>query len=353
MKKVSVIVPVYNAGEYLEKCVETILKQDATIYELLLVDNGSTDGSRERCEAYAKEHAQVRVLYQKEKGASATRNMGLEEAEGEYVVFVDADDYLLGEDTLEYLMTALDESGADIAVGNYFRLWDGSLLSAKSNETLHQADRDSSAFWFEGFFTGGNLSYVWCKMYRRSFLQEHAIVFGNYNYAEDKMFNFKCYVCGASYTFLERAVYVYRKNDNSISFGYRADSCECWMRISEDLQQLLEQRGQQELSGLVANTIFFAVFFDAKMRYIHEGNKMSGVKSVLTEYRSYELARRYFREFASGKKIREIPSLMWRIMMFGFSFAMARKWDWLLALGIKLLVVARVDERLSDTGRRK
>lgn len=354
MEKVTVIVPVYNAGEYLEECIGKLLKQKASLYKLLLIDNGSTDGSRELCEKYAREHENIRVLYQEEKGASAARNMGLEQAEGEYVVFVDADDYILGDNTLESMAELLDKSGADIAVGNYLRLWNNKMLPAKFNGEFSKSDRDSSGFWFEGFFSGGILSYVWCKMYRLSFLKKHMIVFGDYSYAEDKMFNFRCYLCRAKYVFLEKLVYVYRKNDTSISYGYREDSCKCWMQIAKDLQKILAKRGlEEEYSGLTANTIFFAVFFDAKMRYLHEGKKLSAVKSVLAEYRSYALAKKYFAEFASGKRIKEIPSRMWRVMILGFSVAMAGKWDTLLALCIKMLVAAKVDELLSDTGHRR
>lgn len=352
-KKISVIVPVYNAGAFLRECVESILKQKDARYELLLIDNGSTDGSRELCEQYAAEYDSVRVTYESERGASAVRNRGLAEAEGEYVVFVDADDYVLEEDTFSYLVEEMETSGADIAVGNYFRLWNGKLLPAKKHDSFSGKDTGSPSFWFEGFYSGGTLSYVWCKMYRRSFLQEHSIRFGSYTYAEDKMFNMICYLHGARYTFVDRQVYVYRKNDASVSFGYREDSCRCWMQLAMDLQDFLDENRLEKYSGLVANTIFFAVFFDAKMRYVHDGNKLSAVKSVLREYRSYPLARRYFGEFARGKRLGEIPSMLWRVMIFGFSVAMALHFDFLLALGIKVLVDARVDERLSDTGTRE
>lgn len=353
MEKVSVIVPVLNAGEYLQTCIESIMKQKYGVFEILLIDNGSTDGSREICERYAKEHENIRVLYQQEKGVSAARNMGIEEAQGEYLVFVDADDYVLGEEALELMAGSLEQSGADIAVGHYIRLWNGKMFPADSHGSIQMADRDSSKFWFEGFFSGGVLSYVWCKMYRLSFLKKHMIRFGGYNYAEDKMFNFICYVCGAKYSFVEKFIYVYRKNDDSVSNTYREDSCVCWMRIAKDLQSLLNKRSlEEEYSGLVASTIFFAVFFDAKMRYLYEGRKTSAVKSVLAEYRSYPLAKRYIEEYAVGGRAKEIPSFLWRTLIWGFSVNMYREWDGILAFGIKLLVNMGIDEMLSDTGRR-
>lgn len=350
---VSVIVPVYNAREYLPVCVESILSQQYDGWELLLVDNGSTDGSLELCRRYAQEHGRVRLLRQREGGASEARNAGLEAAAGTYIVFVDADDYLSDARVLGEMVRGMEKASADILVGNYQRLWKGKLLPAKSHASFREADRDSADFRFQGFFSVGVLSYVWCKMYRRSFLKDHSISFGAYVYAEDKMFNFACYIHGARYAFLERCAYVYRKNDDSISHAYREDSVECWMRIAQNLQRLLERENLvAEYGGLVANTIFFAVFFDGKMEYVHGKKSLAPVKKTLRRYRNHALARRYFGEFAGGRRLREIPSLAWKVMIWGFSMAMYLKWYLLLALGIKLLVDCRVDERLSDTGLR-
>lgn len=351
---VSVIVPVYNAKEYLPVCVESILSQQYNAWELLLVDNGSTDGSLELCQHYAEEHGQVRLLRQRGGGAAGARNAGLEAAAGTFIVFADADDYLADAQVLGEMVREIESASADILVGNYQRLWKGKLLSAKSHASFHGADRESAAFRFQGFFSVGVLSYVWCKMYRRSFLETHSVSFGSYDYAEDKMFNFACYIHGAKYAFLDRDVYVYRKNDDSISHSYREDSPECWMRIAQNLQRLLERENLvAEYGGLVANTIFFAVFFDGKMEYVHGKKSLAPVKKVLRKYRNHALAGRYFGEFASGRWLREIPSLVWKGMIWGFSIAMYLRWYLLLALGIKLLVDCRVDERLSDTGLRE
>ena len=103
----------------------------------------------------------------------------------------------------------------------------------------------------------------------------------------------------------------------------------------------------------MANTIFFAAFFDGKMEYAHAGRRMSSVKGVLKKYRKHPLAGRYFAKFASGRGLKEIPSLFWKLMIWGFSFAMYLKCYLLLAFGIKLLVDLRIDERLSDTGLRE
>lgn len=92
--KFSIIVPVYNVREYVTECIESILKQDYDNYEVLLIDDGSTDDSGEICEKYAVKNEKIKVFHKKNGGLSSARNFGLEKATGDYVVFVDSDDYI-------------------------------------------------------------------------------------------------------------------------------------------------------------------------------------------------------------------------------------------------------------------
>ncbi len=104
MPEISVIVPVYNTEQFLSRCIESILKQSFTDFELLLIDDGSTDGSGAICDAYAEKDDRVRVFHKKNGGASSARNIGIDRAEGVYLTFVDSDD-LVGECYLEHLMS--------------------------------------------------------------------------------------------------------------------------------------------------------------------------------------------------------------------------------------------------------
>lgn len=108
--KISIIVPVYNVGHYIEKCVSSVLQQSFTEYELLLVDDGSTDGSGELCEMLAKNEARVRCFHKQNGGLSDARNFGIARATSEFITFVDSDDWL-EQDYLKYLYkNALDDN---------------------------------------------------------------------------------------------------------------------------------------------------------------------------------------------------------------------------------------------------
>nr|MBP3597940.1 glycosyltransferase family 2 protein [Eubacterium sp.] len=350
---VSVIVPVYNAEKYLTECIESVLAQDYENVELILVDDGSTDGSRDIYEKYATEHANIKICRQKNSGPAEARNNGIRHAVGEYLVFADADDYLADAGVISKMVKMLQHTQADIVVGDYMRLWNGKLLSAEGNRSFSQTPVNRGAFRFQGFFSVGTLSYLWGKCYRASFLKEHQLHLGDFSYGEDKLFNMSCYVKGATYAFIDEPVYVYRKNEDSVSYKFRADTVQGWLGIAEEIQRVIDEEQKDFCGDLTAYTIFFASFFDGKMYYQYDDGKMPAVKQVLKQYAESTLAKRYFRELAKGKRLKEIPSLMWRVMMWGFAVGMNLRWYGLLALGIKILVELRIDERLSDTGKRE
>lgn len=118
VRKISVIVPVYNTAQYLEKCIQSILQQRQWIYEIILVDDGSNDGSAAICDKYELElPTLIHVLHQNNQGAGAARNRGIELAKGEILSFVDSDDYLEN-DMYEQLMAIMEKHGADMAAGS-------------------------------------------------------------------------------------------------------------------------------------------------------------------------------------------------------------------------------------------
>lgn len=117
--KVSIIVPVYNVKDYIEKCVESILKQTYSNIEIILVNDGSIDGSGEICDNYSQKDSRISVIHQQNAGLSAARNAGLAIIKGEFVLFVDSDDYIEA-NSIELLLCSIVEYNADIVIGNRF-----------------------------------------------------------------------------------------------------------------------------------------------------------------------------------------------------------------------------------------
>ncbi len=134
MPRVSVIVPVYNSREYLGPCIESVLNQSYTDFELILIDDGSTDGCAEICDTYASTDHRVRCVHAKNSGVSAARNLGLSLARGEYVTFVDSDDYI----SEFFLLSAVDimESDEELDFVQY------SIDRFNSNDVFYREESD-------------------------------------------------------------------------------------------------------------------------------------------------------------------------------------------------------------------
>lgn len=116
--KISIIVPIYNVEKYIRRCIESILNQTYTNFELILIDDGSTDSSGVICDEYANKDNRIKVIHKENGGLSSARNAGLDIATGEYISFVDGDDYI-AEDMIEKLYNSITGNNADIAVCNY------------------------------------------------------------------------------------------------------------------------------------------------------------------------------------------------------------------------------------------
>lgn len=116
---ISIIVPVYNVEKYLDRCVQSILIQSFKRFELILVNDGSTDNSFEICQKYRKKDSRVILISQENKGLSAARNTGLNNAHGDYICFIDSDDFI-EKDYLKLLLNNLKSNNADISICEYF-----------------------------------------------------------------------------------------------------------------------------------------------------------------------------------------------------------------------------------------
>lgn len=354
-KKISVIIPVYNAEKYLRETLDSVIKQSYNNWEILLIENGSKDKSPEIIREYEAQYPGIHMLKGSGKGPGPARNMGLRSAKGDYIVFADADDYLPDVDIFRKYISMAEQTGADIVVSNYARLWENRVLPAVKHETFALCSPYSEEFRFRGFFSVGTLSYVWGKFYRSEFLKKYQIIFGNISYAEDKLFNMECYICDAKYVFLEDTGYIYRKNDTSVSWQYRPDSTQNWFKLANELKGWIEKKNKDpnKYASLTRYLIFFAVFFDAKMEYMQHKKSIWAIRKVLKKYGTNPLGKKVFSELSDRKRKLQLDERMWKIMIRTFSWGMELQWYVLLAAGIKILVAQRVDERLSDTGMRE
>lgn len=170
MPEISVIVPVYNTGQYLPRCIESILNQSFTVFELLLVDDGSTDNSGAVCDDYAEKDSRVRVFHKENGGVSSARNMGLRNIRGQYVVFVDSDDWV-DEQYLEHLMCG----DSDLVVAG-IQEFGGSDALRVSKEYKNVSICELKNSWT---YSADYFSYIFpvAKRFRSSVIREYGLLF--------------------------------------------------------------------------------------------------------------------------------------------------------------------------------
>lgn len=182
MPKISIIVPVYNVEKYLTRCIDSILSQTFTDFELILVDDGSPDGCPAICDAYARKDSRIRVIHKENGGLSDARNAGLEVASGEYIGFVDSDDFVHPQ-MYELLYTASMMHNAGIVQCGFYRFNEMDEISPFQKETLQSICILEKESYLDHFYPKNCYiitSTVCNKLYKSKIFQELRFPFGRY-----------------------------------------------------------------------------------------------------------------------------------------------------------------------------
>lgn len=230
---ISVIVPIYNVEKYLPKCVESIMRQTYADLEIILVDDGSVDGCGKICEEYARADSRIRVIRKENGGVSSARNAGLEAARGEFVAFVDADDYLF-EKTYEKMIGAMAETDADMAVCAITVVVDGAQpVRAEDDGARAVFNRKDAIYHLFDFDDTINLA-VWNKLFKKELIS--LLRFDtDLSYGEDTDLLFRYLLSLKKAVKISYAGYVYNKRADSVtragSFAAKAKRYTVWESV--------------------------------------------------------------------------------------------------------------------------
>lgn len=218
--KISVVVPVYNTSTWLRPCVESVLAQQDSVYELILVDDGSTDGSGALCDDLARQYPQIRVLHKQNGGLSSARNAGLALASGEYIFFLDSDDLLAHSGVLHILADAVAETDADVLCFDYYHFPDksGPTLIAPRKGSIGYAPAGGIDINLERLVRNNAYQSSACfKMIKRTLLHENNLLFEEGRYCEDVLYSGRLLVPAQRVAYLGKVLYGYRFRAGSIS----------------------------------------------------------------------------------------------------------------------------------------
>jgi len=166
---ISIIIPVYKVEEYLEKCIESVLKQTYTNLQIILVDDGSPDNCGKICDEYAKKDSRIEVIHKVNGGLSDARNVGIAKAKGKYIGFVDSDDYIK-EDMYEILINLIKEYDADVSICNLYDVIDGKEYIRNNENGIQEYSR--LEILKEVLLDKNIQSYAWNKLYKKELFDE-------------------------------------------------------------------------------------------------------------------------------------------------------------------------------------
>ncbi len=213
MAFISIIIPVYNAQEYLAGCLESVLGQTFTDWEVIVVDDGSTDDSPAICDRYAAQDQRILVIHQANARTSAARNAGVAAATGEYVTFIDNDDWWRTDDCLEKVVDSLTQSPADL-------LWHMSCRANVDGSEVTETEPTAISTRVAALPVNGAIRFiidhglttsaVWTKVVRRGLLEEHGIAFPVGMRNEDTEWSAKVLAYCESVIWFDERFYVYR-----------------------------------------------------------------------------------------------------------------------------------------------
>ena len=214
MAEVSIIVPVYQVENYIRQCIDSILVQTFTDFELILVDDGSKDKSGQICDEYAVLDQRVKVIHKENGGLSDARNCGMDQAVGNYFMFVDSDDYI-APTMLEYLYKALMNKEADIAVCNFLHFFEEDRKRDFSTNIQSEVLSGAEIFYSrKNERVYGIWTVAWNKLYKRETLGNVRFRFGKYH--EDEFWANDIYQLDIKIVTIPECLYYYRQRDNSI-----------------------------------------------------------------------------------------------------------------------------------------
>lgn len=237
--ELSIIVPVYKVEPYLRECIDSILRQTHTDYEVILVDDGSPDSCGEICDEYARRHSDViKVIHKPNGGLSSARNAGLDIAKGTFIGFVDSDDAILP-DMYEALTGAMKRENADVVFSQVLH-WDG---SKKTNPDMTEPIVCTGVEAIQRLFSWQESLSVWSKLFRRDVIDSHRFRHGLTN--EDLPFDCEILVKNCQVCILPDGYYRYRVTPGSITNVLRPNFFDIFNNL-EYIEQLLPE-GNEEL----------------------------------------------------------------------------------------------------------
>ena len=281
----SIITPCYNAEKYLKNSVESILHQPFESWELLLIDDGSVDSTPAICDQYAQSDSRIKVIHQQNGGVSAARNRGLDAATGEWILFIDSDDWFT-DDAFEIYTQSIKKYNADRFIFNRFNYKSGTAVKTDLQPDVLIRDTDNMKYFLldmlfpyydtvKNKVVTGGIRGVNCSLYRRRLIEDHHIRFeSGIKIAEDAMFNYD-FISHAEHVCMQnRMVGYYRIEDSSVMHKFNPSIDSINLQTIRGFKKRIDQAMKYDDEYRIAymGMIAECVFRGMKLKYVNPEN---------------------------------------------------------------------------------
>lgn len=318
---ISIIVPIYNVGKYLPKCIESILNQTFKNFELILVNDGSTDNSGVVCDDYAKKDTRIKIIHKSNGGVSSARNAGLYVAKGEYIGFVDPDDYI-DKNMYEKLYRLCIDNNSDIAICRFNREINGKIQNKESTEEIIELNNMEA---MNELFKGNLYRFSLCnKLFSKKCFND--VLFPEERIHEDLSTTYKLFANSKKAVYINYCGYIYVRRENSIlTSTYNEKRLQAFIAWDEIIE-FIDKNYYEIIEQVIATFTYWCV---DNILYIlnqvnnskKKNNYLNIIQKYTTKYyiyikrnnilsRSYKLRIRIFninyKLFILGRKIRKV-----------------------------------------------
>lgn len=291
MPLISIIIPIYNVSKYLNKCIDSLLNQSYKNTEIILVNDGSTDESGKICDEYATIHKNIKVIHKTNAGVSQARNTGIETATGDYICFVDGDDYVTANYISDMLNIAKKEA-VDIVTCNQIKIWE----DGKKIELFENNIPLNKYIVLTGIETLSDMLYgktcyatCCCKLYKRNIFDK--IRFPSISMGEDSYTMYYCFLNAESVAHLHSPNYYYLQHAESAMHNPSYDKFYDYILLSDDFIKTVNEKYPELFLPAVNRLIENNFWVYMKMRNYPEKYKtqLQHIISNIKKYRKYAI----------------------------------------------------------------
>ncbi len=323
--KISIIIPVYNVENYIRRCLDSIVNQTYQNIEIIIINDGSPDKCGTICDEYKELDSRIIVIHKKNEGVSVARNSGLLIASGDYVYFLDSDDYLT-ENTIEILYKNAIKSNADITISNHIFFDENGFHWKRSNYKISSIDKKNfmdSSLRFKYFFGKSFGVQVWNKLYKTSFIKENNVDFDRDLYiAEDFLFNFKLFTHKPKICLINDYTYYYFQNTKSVTHSYKENLTELYIQMIKKMHQHLSELNiEDKYQDILSYRAFTSIDGSGLNIYNYSKQKLRDIKTELIKFQKCDITNRGIRDLAKWKYLKDVPRNDWKYYAWVFSLA--------------------------------